>query len=85
MERRKQQRDRAKRIRRHDMPPGNGHARPCGIPVMEDTRLQAACARSLPAIDAQECLGCREGYRPGRGAGEAVRDRTVDRPYGRDG
>jgi len=59
--------------------------------VIEDKRLQAACARILNAIYAQEVLGCRDGYRPGRGAGEAVRDLTLDqvqgrlcdRPYGR--
>jgi len=59
--------------------------------VIEDKRLQAACARLLQALDAQEVLGCRDGYRPGRGAGEAVRALTLDqvqgrlgdRPYGR--
>jgi retron-type reverse transcriptase len=67
------------------MPQGNGHERPVGMPVLADTRLQAACARRLTAIDAQELLGCSDGYRPGRGAGDAVRDLTVDRQYGRYG
>jgi len=53
--------------------------------VVEDTLLQAACARLLTAIDAQECLAGRDGYRPGRGAGDAVRDLTCDRQYGRYG
>jgi RNA-directed DNA polymerase len=53
--------------------------------VIEDKLLQAACARILHAIDEQEFLGCRDGYRPGRGAGEAVRDLTFDWPYGRYG
>jgi hypothetical protein len=51
--------------------------------VIEDKRLQAASARILHAIDAQACLGCRDGDRPGRGAGEAVRDLPFDRQYGR--
>jgi retron-type reverse transcriptase len=55
------------------------------MPGSEDTRLQAACARLLKASDAQELLGCRDGYRPGGGAGDAVRDLTCERPDGRDG
>jgi len=58
-ERLKQKRYRAKRMRRRYMPKGNGHARPLGIPVIEDTRLQAAGASILQASEAQECLGCR--------------------------
>jgi RNA-directed DNA polymerase len=85
VERLKRKRYRAKRSRRHAMPKGNGPERPFGMPVIEDTRLQAACASILNAIDEQACLGGREGYRPGRGAGEAVRDRTFDWPYGRYG
>ena len=53
--------------------------------MIADTRLQAAGASILHAIDAQALLGCRAGSRPGRGAGEAVRDLRVDVPYGRDG
>jgi hypothetical protein len=53
--------------------------------VLEDTRLQAACARSLKAREEPEVRGGRAGYRPARGAGEAGRDRTLDRPDGRDG
>ena len=81
----KQKRYRAKLSRRRDMPQGNGPARPLGIPVVEDTLLQAAGARLLTAIDAPEVLACRDGYRPGRGAGEAVRDLPCDLQYGRDG
>jgi RNA-directed DNA polymerase len=55
------------------------------MPVIEDKLRQAACASILNAIDAQEVLGCRNGYRPGRGAGEAVRDLSFDWPYGRYG
>jgi RNA-directed DNA polymerase len=53
--------------------------------VIEDKLLQAACASILKAIDEQDFLGCSSGSRPGRGAGEAVRDLTVDLQYGRYG
>jgi retron-type reverse transcriptase len=85
VERLKQKRYRAKLIRRHYIPKGTGQERPLGIPVVEDTLLQAACARLLTAISEQEFLACRDGYRPGRGAGDAVRDLTFDLQYGRYG
>jgi RNA-directed DNA polymerase len=69
VERLTQKRYRAKRIRRRYIPKGNGQARPLGIPVIEDKLLQAACARILNAIYAQEFLACSDGYRPDRGPG----------------
>jgi retron-type reverse transcriptase len=75
-----QKRYRAKLIRRCAMPKGNGPERPLGIPAIDDKLLQAACARILHAIDEPECLACSDGYRPERGAGEAVRDLTFDLP-----
>jgi group II intron reverse transcriptase/maturase len=53
-----------------------------GIPVIEDKLLQAACARILTAIYEQDFLVVSYGYRPGRGAGDAVRDLTFDLQYG---
>ena len=85
VERLKKKRYRAKLIRRHYIPKGNGQERPLGIPVIEDKLLQAARARLLNAIYEQEVLGCSYGYRPGRGAGDAVRDLTFDLQYGRYG
>ena len=76
----KQQRYRAKRMRRLDRPQGNGPERPCGLPVIEDKRLQAACASILQASYAQACLGWSDGDWPERGAGDVVRDLTVARP-----
>jgi RNA-directed DNA polymerase len=53
--------------------------------VIEDQRLQAAGASILKALDEPVFLACRDGYRPDRGAGDAVRDLTVDRQDGRYG
>jgi retron-type reverse transcriptase len=47
VERLQQKRYRAKLLRRRDMPQGTGQERPLGMLVIEDTRLQAACARRL--------------------------------------
>ena len=47
--------------------------------------MQLACATRLTAIDEQDFLECSDGYRPGRGALEAVRDLTFDLQYGRYG
>jgi RNA-directed DNA polymerase len=64
----KQKRSRAKLVRRHSMPTGDGMLRPLGIPAVDDTLLQLAVARLLEAIDAQDFLGCSDGYRPQVGA-----------------
>jgi RNA-directed DNA polymerase len=72
------QRYRAKLVRRCSIPKENGAERPLGIPALEDKLVQLACAKLLTAISEQDCLDCRDGYRPGRGALEAVRDRTCD-------
>ncbi len=61
VERLKQKRSRATRVRRHSMPTGDGPQRPLGIPAGEDTLLHLAVARLLEAISAQDCLRCRYG------------------------
>lgn len=76
---------RAKLVRRCDLPKANGQARPLGMPALADTLIQLACAKLWTAISAQDFLDGRDGYRPGRGALEAVRDLPCDRPYGRYG
>jgi RNA-directed DNA polymerase len=47
--------------------------------------VQLACAKLLTAIYEQDFLECSYGYRPGRGALDAVRDLTFDLQYGRYG
>jgi hypothetical protein len=83
VERLKQQRYRAKRVRRHSIPPGDGTPRPLGIPAVDDTLLHLAVARLLEAIDEQDFLRCREGYRPHVGALDAGDTRTSKRQGGR--
>jgi RNA-directed DNA polymerase len=84
VERLKQKRSRAKLVRRHDMPKGEGPQRPRGIPAVEDKRLQLAVARRRDAIDAQDFRRGREGSRPPVGALDAVETRTITRQCGRD-
>ncbi len=78
----KSKRYRARLILRHYIPKENGKKRPLGIPVIEDKLLQAACAKIITSIYEQEFQTFSYGYRPERGAGDAVRDLTFDLQYG---
>ncbi|HEY7615674.1 MAG TPA: group II intron reverse transcriptase/maturase, partial [Terriglobales bacterium] len=79
----KQKRYRAKLVRRHYSPKGEGTQRPLGIPAVEDKLLQLAVARLLEAIYEQDFLRCRYGYRPQIGALDAVDTLTIKLQFGR--
>ena len=58
VERLKQKRYHATRVRRQYIPTGDGTQRPLGIPAGEDKLLQLAVARLLEAIYEQDFLRC---------------------------
>lgn len=68
----KSKRYRAKLIRRQYIPKGKDENRPLGIPAIEDKLLQVAVKRILEAIYEQDFVWCSYGYRPNKGAIDAV-------------
>ena len=74
---------RAKLVRRQYIPKGEGKFRALGIPATEDKLLQLAVKRILEAIYEQDFLRCSYGYRPKKGALDAVDKLTVKLQFGR--
>jgi RNA-directed DNA polymerase len=63
---------RALPLRRIYIPKEDGKKRPISIPALEDKIVQKAAVELLSAVYEQDFLDCSYGFRPGRGAHDAL-------------
>ena len=79
----KENRYRAKLVKRVMIPKPDGRQRPLGLPATEDKLLQTGVSRILNAIYEEDFLPFSFGYRPKTGARQAVQHLTRSINFGR--